>query len=51
MQQGDRAVATDPVVAPARRTREWAQALGLVVLWYVVAQAASAYFFGVAPGR
>lgn len=51
MQQGDRSVATDPVVAPARRTREWAQALGLVVLWYVVAQAASAYFLGVAPGR
>lgn len=51
MQQGDRSVATGPVVAPARRTREWAQALGLVVLWYVVAQAASAHFLGVAPGR
>ncbi len=45
----DRAV---PAVARnASRARDCAWALGLVGVWYVLAQSASAYFLGVVPGR
>ncbi len=48
----DRAVPGAPAVArDASRARDWAWALGLVGVWYVLAQAASAHFLGVVPGR
>ncbi len=37
--------------APFSGARDWSRALGLVAVWYLAAQAASAYFLGVVPGR
>ncbi len=37
-------------VAVKRAGREWAWALGLVAVWYALAQGGIAYFFGVSPG-
>lgn len=47
--QQNRSLATGAVARTAR-AREWGYALGLVASWYVLAQAAIAYFLGVSPG-